>query len=421
MIDYLFPESSANRPRSSFSVAALFTLPGLLCFILGCGDKDKATSSASKESDATTVRAVKTFTAQVRPMERSITVTGSFNARERSTLSVKVPGRLDTMAVDIGSVVAKGDVLAQIEKEDYVLKVKQAEALLTQARVRLGLSPEGNDDQIDTEKTATVQQAQAVLDEALANRDRIKALTKEKISAQAELDTAEAAYRVALGKYQDALHDVRERKGLLVQRRAELNLAQKQMVDSTIRAPFDGVVQQRRASPGEFLEMGTPLLVIAAVNPLRLQLEVPERESTRISVGQPIRITVSEDTNVYSAVVSRVSPMLSESNRMLVVEADAPGAPTLRPGLFAEASIVVSTNDPALSIPTNAVTSFVGLQKAFIVKEGKAVEKSITIGRRRNGLVEVINGIAPGDKVILDPAKIRSGQSVTEEADAKAR
>ena len=419
MTDSNCPHSPICLPRVLFPLAMVCSLAGFACLISGC--TEKANSSVPKDAEASATKPVKTYVAQVRPMERNVVVTGSFNARERSTLSVKVPGRLETMSVDIGSVVKKGDVLAQIEKEDYELREKQALALLTQARVRLGLPPEGDYDEIEIEKTPTVQQAQAVLDEATKNKDRIEALTREKILAQAELDSAKAAHRVALGKYEDALQDVRERKALLVQRRAELSLARKQLVDSTIYAPFDGVVQQRRASPGEFLEMGTPLLVIAAVNPLRLQLQVPERESTHINVGQSIGITVGDDTNIYSAEISRVSPMLSESNRMLVIEADVPGVPALRPGLFAQASIVISSNDPALSIPTNAITSFVGLQKAFVVKEGKALEKSITTGRRKNGLVEVVAGLAPGDKVILDPAKLRSGQPVTEEADAKAR
>jgi RND family efflux transporter MFP subunit len=200
-----------------------------------------------------------------------------------------------------------------------------------------------------------------------------------------------------------------------------LNLAQKQLAQTSIISPFGGVVQQRRASVGEFLEMGTPLLVIAEVDPLRLRLQVPERESSTIIPGQPIRVTVEGNSNVYTAEISRVSPMLSESNRMLVVEADVPASPALRPGLFAQAAIVVSKNDLALSIPESAVTSFVGLEKALVVQQGKAVEKSIRAGRRNNGFVEILSGIDANDTIILNPGKIRSGQAVIEEVDAKAR
>jgi RND family efflux transporter MFP subunit len=393
------------------SVAVFFSL-------VACGKKSD-TQKINLETGAP--KKVRTINAQLLPMERTVVVTGSFEARERATLSVKVPGRLEKISVDIGSVAKKGDLLAQIERQDYELKVRQAAATLAQARARLGLPPEGENDEVELEKTPTVLQAKAVLEEATKNRDRIRELQRAKISSQSELDTVEAAYTVAAGKLQDALQDVRERKSLLAQRRAELDLAQKQLVDSTILAPFDGIVQQRQASLGEFLEVGTPLLVIAQIDPLRLRLEVPERDSSKIDVGQPLEITVSGQTNVYGARISRVSPMLTVSNRVLVVEADVPLQPALKPGLFAQAVIVVSTNDPAICIPKSAISSFVGMEKAFVAKAGKALEKSILTGRRKNGLVEVLSGISAGEHVVVEAAKVRSGQILVEEADAKAR
>jgi RND family efflux transporter MFP subunit len=271
------------------------------------------------------------------------------------------------------------------------------------------------------EKTGTVLQAKALLEEASRNRNRIKELAEEKIAPQSELESAEAAYLVAVSRHQDALEQIRERQALVAQRRAELNLAQKQLSDTGIKSPFDGVIQQRSAGLGEFLETGTPLLVIADVDPLRLRLEIPERESLQVRPGQPLRIFVGESTNVFQAEISRVSPMLSESNRMLVVEADVPASRELRPGLFAEATIVISEKDSALVIPESAITSFVGLEKTFIIQNGKAVEKSIRTGRRNGGFVEILSGVAAGDKIILNPGKVRSGQMVIEEADAKTR
>jgi len=406
----------SGRPNQTISRLPAFLCAALALSVWSCGQNPGKITVA-----AGSARIVKTVPAEFRPMERTITVTGSFNARERATLSVKVPGRLEKIEVDVGSVVKKGDLLAQIEREDYELHVRQAEATLAQARARLGLASNADDDKIDLEKTPVVQQAKALLGEAQKNRDRVIELTKEKIASAAELDSVEAAYTVALGKYQDALQDVRERQALLVQRRAELEVARKQLFDSTILSPFDGIVQQRRASLGEFLAMGTPLLVVATIDPLRLQLQIPERESSHVAPDQPIRVTVGGSTNIFSAQLDRVSPMLSESNRMLVAEADVPATPALRPGLFAQAVIVIKTNDPALGIPESAVTSFIGLEKAFVIKDGVAVEKGINTGRRERGYVEVLSGIGEGERVIVDAEKIRAGQPVTEEADAKAR
>jgi HlyD family secretion protein len=354
-------------------------------------------------------------------MERSVQVSGSFYAREKSTLSVKVAGRLEFIAVDIGSVVRKGDKLAQVDLTDYELRVKQAEAVLSQARAAIGLPLSGEDDAVEVEASGAVREAKALLDEAFKNRARVRQLVLEKLAPQTDLDATEAAHAVAVSRHQEAVESVRARQALVVQRRAELNIARKQLSDSTTRAPFDGVVQERLASPGEFVQGGAPLLVIAAVNPLRLRLEVPELESTEIRPGQLVRVRVGRAGTVYQTEIARVSPILTDSNRMLLVEADVPTDPALRPGLFAEAEIVIRKDDPGLCVPESAITSFVGLDKVFLLKQGKAVERGVTTGRRAEHWVEIVNGLAAGDRVILNPGKLRSQQPVHEELNATAR
>jgi RND family efflux transporter MFP subunit len=354
-------------------------------------------------------------------MERKVVVTGSFYARERSTLSVKVPGRLARLSADVGTVIRKGDELAQIDRTDYELRVRQAEAVLAQARAVVGLPMEGDNDSVEVEQSGALREARARLDEATKNRDRAQELSKSKIAPQSELDTAEAAYSIAMGQYQDALEEMRGRVAAVAQRRAELNIARKQLTDTAISAPYDGIVHMRMASVGEYVQGGTPILVVAQVDPLRLRLEVPEREAIHVRPGQSVRVTVSGDTNVYSSTIARVSPLLVEASRMLLVEADVPAAPALRPGLFARAEIVVSEHAPALCVPARAVANFVGIEKVFIVKDGKAIERNITVGRRTANFVEVLSGVSAGDTVALDPMKLRSQQPVVEEANAAAR
>jgi RND family efflux transporter MFP subunit len=285
----------------------------------------------------------------------------------------------------------------------------------------VGLPLEGEDDKVDVETTGTIRQAKAVLEEARKNLERVQQLRAEKIAPQSELDTVEAAYAVALSRYQDALEEIRGRAALVLQRRAELNLARKQLADTVTTAPFDGVVHQRLANPGEYVQTGTPLATITSVNPLRLRLEIPERESTQVRPGQRVRVTVGGSTNIFSTTIARVSPILMEMSRMLLVEADIPATPELRPGLFAQAEIIVDENDPALCVPQEAISSFVGIEKVFVVRDGKAWEKNIQAGRRREDAVEVLSGVAPGDVVVLNPGRLRSEQPVIEEANAAAR
>jgi RND family efflux transporter MFP subunit len=290
--------------------------------------------------------------------------------------------------------------------------VQQAEASLAQARARLGLPPDGNDDQIDPEKTATVRQARAVLDEAKFIRDRAARLVEQGVIAKAEFDSADAAYKIAEGRYQDAYEEIRNRQGLLAQRRSEVALARQQLKDTAVVAPLDGVVQEKRTSVGEYLAAGAPVVNIVRMDPLRLRAEIPERESHSIRSGQDVRVIIEGDTTVYLGKIMRLSPVIAEQNRMLLVEADVRNNGRLRPGSFARAEIVTNEAKMAVTVPNNAIVTFAGIEKVIVVQNGKAVERPVTTGRRNEEFTEVVSGLSLGEKVIVDPGNLQSGQAV---------
>ncbi|HST20426.1 MAG TPA: efflux RND transporter periplasmic adaptor subunit, partial [Blastocatellia bacterium] len=254
---------------------------------------------SARNASATEPRAVKTALVAELPMEQAVTVTGTLAAEDQAALSAKVPGRVKTITVDLGSVVRKGQMIAQLEQQDYQLRLEQAEAALAQARARVGLSPQGEDEKIDIEATGTVLQARALLDEAKLKLDRSNSLLKQGVISRAQLDESEAGHKVALSRYQDAIEEIRNRQALVVQRRSELEIARQQLTGTSIYAPFDGVVQEKRTSIGEYLAAGTPIVNIVRVDPLRLRAEVPEREAHNVRQGQQVRVTVEGGTNVY--------------------------------------------------------------------------------------------------------------------------
>src|SRR5438034_1095653 len=215
---------------------------------LTLGTSCSKSNTANNSAESKKSRPVQTVTVERRSMERAITVTGSLAADEAATLSVKVSGRLKKIPVDLGSVVKQGEVIAQIEPRDYELRVKQAAAALAQARATVGLPLEGDDDRFTPEQTSAVRQARAVLDEATKNRERVVGLSKEGIVSKSEQDTVEAAYTVALNRYEIALEEARTRQAVLAQRRAEWESARQQLSDTVLRAPFDGAVQTRLAN-----------------------------------------------------------------------------------------------------------------------------------------------------------------------------
>ena len=408
MSEYLKHLNSA--PKVPLLLLAL-SLTGLF-LATSCKSDYRANATQGRPGESKTVRQVKTAVVVETPFGETVTANGTLAAFDQTTVSVKVPGRLRVISVDLGSVVSRGQVIAQLDAEDYKLRVQQSEAALAQARARLGLTPEGTDDRVDPEQTATVRQARAVLDEARFSRDRAAKLVEQGIIAKAEFDTVNATFKVAEGRYQDAYEEIRNRQGVLSQRRSEVALARQQLKDTNVVAPLDGIVQEKRTSVGEYLAAGAPLVNIVRMDPLRLRAEIPERESHTVRTGQNVRVTVDGDTNVYVGQIMRLSPVIAEQSRMLVVEADVRNNGKLRPGSFAHAEIVTNDSKMAVTVPNNTIVTFAGIEKVIVVQDGKALEKPITTGRRNGDFTEIVAGINIGEKVVVDPGNLQSGQAV---------
>jgi RND family efflux transporter MFP subunit len=390
----------------------LIVFLGLLVVVLTSCSKAK-TPEPGKPAGTMAPRAVKVGRAELRGMALTIGVTGSLSASEQATLSAKVAGRLQAVNVDVGSRVKAGEVLAQVEPRDYELRAQQAAAALAQARVSLGLSLEGEDDRLNVEEVSTVKQAAAVLQEATKSRERVKNLSRSGIASDSDLDSNESTYRVARARYEVSLEEARTRMAALGQRRAEYDISRKQLSDASFRAPFDAAVQVRLASVGEYVAVGAPIVRVVKTDPLRLRLEVPERESAKIKEGQTVHLWVEGDTNVFQGRIARLSPALNEQSRILLVEADVPAQGTLRPGLFARAEIVLAERQEVVAIPVSSLVTFAGLEKVVLIKDGKALERTVKTGRRDAGWAEIIEGVAAGESIVLDPAGLRTGQPLT--------
>ena len=403
----------SNSYRHSAAAAGLLVLVLLAVGTLSCKSDYPTSGKAAGADSKAQPRQVKTVTVVEMPVGQTVTVNGTLAAYDKATISVKVPGRLQTISVDLGSVIRKGQAIAQLEQSDYKLRVQQAEAALAQARARLGLSPDGSDDRVAAEQTGTVRQAKAVLDEAKTKRDRASRLVEQGVIARAEFDSADAEYKVALSRYQDGVEEIRNRQGLLAQRRSELALARQQLADTIVYSPMTGVVQEKKSSVGEYLAAGAPVVDIVRIDPLRLRVEVPERESHSIRVGQSVRVTSEGDPDAYLGYIKRLSPTISEQNRVLAVEADVANNGKLKPGAFVRAEIVTDQTSTAATVPANAIITFAGIEKVIIVEAGKAVEKPVMTGRRGPDWVEIKSGVNVGQTVVVNPGNLQSGQNVT--------
>jgi RND family efflux transporter MFP subunit len=411
----MIPPVRVRSSNSSACVRAVVAVcVALLAAAFAACKSDYPASGQQKPAGtgAGEARQVKMARVEQMPVGASVAVTGTLAAQDEATLSVKVPGRLSGVNVDLGSVVRRGQVIAQVEQQDYKLRVQQSEAALQQARARLGLAPQGEDDRFDPEMTGTVRQARALLEEARENRKRVVALVEQGVVPRAEYESVDAAFKVAQGKYQDAVEEIRNRQALLSQRRTELALARQALADTVVVSPFDGLVQEKKASVGEYLNAGSPVVTVVRVNPLRFRGEVQERDAASVRAGQPVRVTVEGDRGLYAGRIVRLSPTINQQNRVLVVEAEIANPGGLRPGGFARAEIVTNGGDMAVTVPANAVVTFAGIEKVITVENGKAKEKPITTGRRADLWTEVISGVNVGESVVIDPGNLQSGQPV---------
>jgi RND family efflux transporter MFP subunit len=385
----------------------------VLFLLGGCGGGEAQVAASRSNAASLPPKQVKLTKSEARRLTHTVTAPGTLAADEQATLSFKVAGRVSDIKIDLGSQARKGQVIAILETTDFKVRLQQAEAALQQARVRLGLPPQGDDDRIDPENTSLARQARALLEEAKANRERTTQLVNQGIQSRAELDRVESAYKVADSRYQDALEEVRNRQAVLLQRRSELAIAQQQLVETTLYAPFDGAVRERRASLGEYLNAGAPVATIVRLHPLRLRVETPEREAQGIKVGQSVRVLVEGDQQSYSGRVARLSPAFQEQSRTLIIEAEVDNQQgRLRPGSFAKAEIQTSMTSDVVMVPASSIVTFAGIQKVFSVKDNKAVEKTVVVGRRDGDWVAV-EGMDAGAPIVLSPGNLVSGQPVT--------
>jgi RND family efflux transporter MFP subunit len=397
------------------SVYALSALALMSMLVLsGCQDGPTVGAEESKAKPAgPPPREVKVTPAAERTIARTVTATGTLAADDQVVLGTKVAGRLAEITVDLGTRVKRGQMIGKLDQSDFKLRVDQAEASLQQARVRIGLPPTGQDERVDAEQTAIVRQARAMLDDARLTRDRSVKLAQQELIARAQLDTAEAGLQVAEGRYQDALEEVRNRQAVIAQRRSELDLARQQLTDTVILSPLDGIVSVKQASVGEYLAAGAPIATMVRVHPLRLRVPVPEREGSGVRVGHAVTLTVEGDPTLYRGRVVRLSPIVQEQNRTLMVEAEVPNERGfLRPGAFARVEIMTEVSQPVVTVPWSSVIVFAGVEKVLLVRQGKTAEVRITTGRRFGEDVEIIDGLKRGDPVVAKPGNLVGGQPV---------
>lgn len=380
--------------------------------LIGCTGPYSNPTVKAKESPQTPV--VRVRSATIENIPEIIPATGELFAIDQATLRAKVSGRVAKLNVDLGTRVNEGDIIAELEREDYDLRLKQAEATLEQTRARMGLGPKDGDE-VDPEKTSIVRQGRASLKEATLLFNNASELFKKGIVSNVDFQRAGVSLQAAEARMQGAIEEVFRTRAEILMRRQEVALARQQLTDSVIRAPFRGAITDRIATLGEYLAVNAPAAVLVRWNPLRVRLQVPERQAHKVKPGQRIDLNVEGQSGIKPGRVIRISPAIEQQNRSLLVEGEIPNEESLlRSGSFVEATIVVNPTATGFAVPFRSVISFAGVDRVLVASNGAVEQRIVRFGRRlEKDRVEILEGLKTGDKVIIEPSdKMLPGQKV---------
>jgi RND family efflux transporter MFP subunit len=379
------------------------SLPAVMLFVLsaaaaGCGRTDTALKAAAKPEPL----AIAAAAVESRAIDRFLRVTGSLMPNEQAEVSAETAGRVIETPVERGTRVSAGALLARVSAAETEAQVQEAEANAAQIEARLGLSAH---QPFDVMRVPDVMNARASVELAESEFNRIKSLLDQKVVSQSEFDQRRTQVEAARQQYQMAQNVAQQSYRSLEAARARVALARKSMSDTAIRAPFSGIVAERTVSIGDYVTRGARVATVVRVDPLRVELTVPEQSVALVKVGQPVRLTVDAyPGEEFTATVRFISPSVRADQRALTVEAVAANPDgRLKPGLFATASILQPASMPALLAPMTALETVSGTSRVFVVKGDMVEERIVTTGERVGDKIEITSGVAQGDVLALEP------------------
>jgi membrane fusion protein (multidrug efflux system) len=297
-------------------------------------------------------------------MPRYLTLTGSLRASAQSEIAADATGRVVQTLVERGQAVRRGQIIAMLDSRTASLAATAAQA---QAKV-----------------------AQSQLGQARRDCERVKQLLDSGSISQAEYDRQTA--QCASQQWSAAAAE------------AQGQSATKTLGDSSIRAPFDGIVGERYVNVGQYVTPSTRVASIYSPDPLRLELTVPEANVAAIKPDMNVAFTViAFGDQPFAGQVKYISPNVRETSRDLVVEAVVSNPDgRLKPGMFALARVLVAT-PPTPVIPSSALVRDETAARAFVVVDRQAQERVVQLGETVGDSVAVITGVRPGESVVVRP------------------
>jgi membrane fusion protein (multidrug efflux system) len=332
-----------------------------------------AADKPAQETEAKPIRA-STVKASTQPMPRYVMLTGSLVADRASAVAADVTGKVLSVLVDRGSVVKTGDILIVLDRRTATIRSKEAAANLQLARQQATLARE------ECSRADGLFASGAL---GKAEFDRVKT----------QCETSNSSFEAAQARSEAALQT---------------------LGDAVIKAPFAGVVSERLVNVGEYVEARTQIVQLVAVDPIRLQMNVPESLLANVGPSTPVELQVSAYPDQWwKGNVKYVSAALRERTRDLLVEAVvANPEQKLRPGMFALARVPLPKAD-SVTVPQASVKVEGDLARLFVDHEGTLEERIVELGAREGDVVEIRNGVKAGEAVVSPfPVEAKDGARI---------
>lgn len=355
-------------------------LGAFLFGLAGCGRSPEAPVAATSASQpvGAAVLDVQTTTAEQREIPRVILATGSFVADETSEVTPHVAGTIIETLANVGQYVRAGDVIVRLDDRDAQIRLTQIRATLQQAEA------EAQRARMEMQRNAD-----------LAKSGDVSRNTYDRLTAQVAISEAAVA-----------------------QVSAQLDAARKGVEDTIIRAPFSGHVSARGVSLGEYVTSSSKLISLVRIQPIKLNLQVPEADAARLRVGMPVQAEVpAHPDRHFAGTVAALNVALDPSSRSMTVEARFPnGDSALTPGMFGSAQIRLPDTETGVFVPASAVTAIANGESSgvFVVDGEVARVRVVQPGDTRDGARRILSGLDAGTVVItsqldklFDGARVR--------------
>jgi multidrug efflux system membrane fusion protein len=381
------PELPPAPPRKALITVALVIVVLALSGALSMVSRFRDAQALAKETDEDSVATVVVVHPVAEKPDEELVLPASLQAYEESPIYARTSGYLLRWYKDIGSRVAKGDLLADIDTPEIDQELSQARA--------------------------TRQQIAAQLELAKISSDRWQNLRKTDSVSQQETDTQTNAYQQALANLAAADASVRRLEQLESFKH--------------VYAPFAGVLIKRNVDPGALINAGSAgveLFILARVDPLRVFVNVPQAYSPAIKDRMPAYITLPEISGQkFRGTVTRTAQAIDPATRTLLTEVDVPNKDgRLLRGSFGEVHFAPKINAEKVTVPVNAMLfRQEGPRLAIVGADNKVQLRPITIGRDYGATLEVLGGVSLEDRIIINPAdSLEDGQKVNVAAENQA-